>query len=436
VRPPPEKITMSFGYSVADLVGLTQLAWKTVQNSRKACGEHGELTREVKSLHFVLRRAEQEASKPNSVFNETKHNDNATEELKTAIAGCHQILRILDEILEKYNALSDSAKVGRRLWSKVRFGNGEMADLNELRVKMLTYTSGIIMFLNLLSMSSQGRVEQEMDRQGLELRQMRQSLNWITASLSSRSEGSVLSTHPGDDKTVWKELRRELIGEGYSSSIIATHKTTIMDYVKELGDRGVLDDIVPLEDAPPSVDTELVPAEGSWATVSSPMSNLLPDARSKSSKKAINDERSEVDPEIRTFDSHCTVDSFSVRINGWELPRSVYVDGGFVYFQVSTCHPCSLCEFRITSLHAAIRKNNRSQIENSETKGQDHLQRNASYTVVTVLEGDREAFFVFQYTGSKMPQDIVEYLSRRLGLNITVERGYGNAKQFPVIAKN
>lgn len=430
MEPPPEKIAMSFGYSVGDLLGLTQLAWKTVQNSRKACGEHDELTRGVKSLHFVLRRVEREATKPNSLFNGTKDDDNTTEELKTAIAECHRILRILDEILEKYNALSDSARAGRKLWSKVRFGNGEMADLNGLRVKMSTYTSGIVVFLNLLSMSSQGRVEQQMDRQGFELREMRQSLNWITASLSSRSEGSVLSTHAGDDKAVWKELRRELIGEGYSSSIITTHKGTIMDYVKELGDRGVLDEIVPPEEAPPSVDTESVPAEDSSAAISSPISNLPPEA---GSKKAINDDRSKAHPKIGTFASHRTVDSFSVRIVGWELPRSVCFDSGFVYFQVSTCYPCSVCESRITSLHAAIRENNRSQIENSKAEGRDHLQRNASYTIV---EGDQEAFFVFQYIGSKIPQDIAKYLSRRLGLYITVKRGYGNAIQLPIIAGN
>lgn len=235
MEPPPEKIAMSFGYSVGDLLGLTQLAWKTVQNSRKACGEYDELTREVKSLHFVLRRVEQEATKPNSLFNGTKDDDNTTKELKTAIAECHRILRILDEILEKYNALSDSARAGRKLWSKVRFGNGEMADLNGLRVKMSTYTSSIVVFLNLLSMSSQGRVEQQMDRQGFELREMRQSLNWITASLSSRSEGSVLSTHAGDNKAVWKELRRELIREGYSSSIIRRTKVPLWIMSKNLG---------------------------------------------------------------------------------------------------------------------------------------------------------------------------------------------------------
>jgi hypothetical protein len=419
---------MSFGYSVGDFVGLTQLVWKTVQNSRKACGEHGELTREVENLHLVLRRIEQEATKPNSLFHGTKDDGNTTQELKTAIAGCHRNLRILDRTLEKYNALSDNARAGKRFWNQVRFGNGEMADLNGLRAKISTYTSAIVVFLNLLSMSSQGRVEQQMDQQGSELRKMRQSLNWITATLSSRSEGSVLSTRAGDDKAVWKELRRELDKEGYSSSIIMTHKSTIMDYIKELGDRGVLDrgvldEIVPLEEAS---DTEPVPAEGSPAAILSPISNTPPEAVSKT---AINDDQSEAHPKIRIFASHRTIGSFIVRIDGWEFPRWIYCDDGFVYFQVSTCYPCSVCEYRIASLHVAIRENNRSQIENSETEGDD-LQRNASCAIVK--GEDQEAFFVFQYTGSKTTQDIAKYLSARLGLHLTVKRGMRNAIRLPV----
>jgi hypothetical protein len=92
-------------------------------------------------------------------------------------------------------------------------------------------------------MTSQGRVEQQMDCQGSDLREMRQSLNWIAAAISSREEGSILTSYAGDDKAVWKELRRELIKEGYPSNIISTHKETIMEYIMELGERGILDDI-------------------------------------------------------------------------------------------------------------------------------------------------------------------------------------------------
>jgi hypothetical protein len=91
------------------------------------------------------------------------------------------------------------------------------------------------------------------------------------------------------------------------------------------------------------------------------------------------------------------------------------------------------CDFRVTSLHAAIRVNNRAHIENSAAEGEIKLERNASYTVI---EGEREAFFAFQYMGSKAPQHIAKYLSRRLELDITVMRGYGKAIQLPIRQKS
>ena len=55
-------------------------------------------------------------------------------------------------------------------------------------------------------------------------------------------EGSVLTTYADDDKVVWKEFRKELIGEGFSSVIMRKHKRLIKAYIKELGDRGLLDE--------------------------------------------------------------------------------------------------------------------------------------------------------------------------------------------------
>ena len=43
------------------------------------------------------------------------------------------MLRILDQILEKYNALSETEMSGRMLWQKIKFGNGLMMDLADLR---------------------------------------------------------------------------------------------------------------------------------------------------------------------------------------------------------------------------------------------------------------------------------------------------------------
>ncbi|KAH8769741.1 hypothetical protein BGZ57DRAFT_733128, partial [Hyaloscypha finlandica] len=232
---------MSFGYALGDFVLLTQLAWDVVQNSRKACGVHDELTSEVASLHIVLRRLEIEVSKPNSILTRSEDSLDRREELAQLSGDCKRVLRVLHGILEKYNALSEEKRSVTKLWKRVQFGNGEMLDLAELRVKIATNTSALTLFLNLLSIGSQGKVESYMESQGDELREMRRSLNWITASMQAKSpkvgEGSILTTYAGDDKAIWKDFRRELIKEGFSSGVLQRHKETIKDYVMELGDR-------------------------------------------------------------------------------------------------------------------------------------------------------------------------------------------------------
>ena len=233
---------MSFGYSVSDAVLLTQIAWKTVQNARKACGEHDELTKEVLSLHIVLGRLEQEYSKAESPLN--RSNDTYKEELQVISRGCERVLRVLNTILEKYNRLSEGERSWRKLWQKIKFGNGQVADLQDLRSKMITYTSAMSLFLNMVSLGSVGRIEQQMSDAGGELQEIKLAIHGIAAHLISKgnNEGSVLTSYTNDDKSVWKEFRRELRRDGFASSGLKKHKTLIVAYIKELGDRGLFDD--------------------------------------------------------------------------------------------------------------------------------------------------------------------------------------------------
>lgn len=236
---------MSFGYSAGDAILLTQLAWTVVQNSRKACGEHDELTREVLSLHVVLQRLEHEVAKPESLIN--RPGGTFGEELEVIFGGCRRVLRILDQILEKYSALSETERSGRKLWQKIKFGNGTMMDLADLRSKMTFHASALSLLLNMVSLGTMGRVEQQMNDAGGDLKEIKQVVNGITAHLMTRSnhEGSILTAYSDDDKAVWKGFRRELVAEGFSSSVIEKHKYLIKAYIRELGARGLLDDPEP-----------------------------------------------------------------------------------------------------------------------------------------------------------------------------------------------
>jgi hypothetical protein len=150
----------------------------------------------------------------------------------------------------------------QKLWQKVKFGNGEMQDLDKIRSELATYTQAITLSLNLVGLGSQGKVEQYMESHGDELRDIKASLNWLTAKFqvkegSTHGERSILSSHHGDDKEVWKMFRRELIQDGFSSKVLSRHKETIKSYVMELGARGVLDDVVPeLEEGGSEIATE------------------------------------------------------------------------------------------------------------------------------------------------------------------------------------
>jgi hypothetical protein len=212
---------MSFGFSIGDFIQVAQLASNVVSGARKACGAHDDLTREVTSLHIVLRQLEREVLKPNSIL-KSEHAEHKAE-LATLVEYCYKVLEVLDKILEKYNGLSEEKKKVTRLWKRVQFGNGEMQDLSKIRLELATHTIAITMSLNLLAVGSLGKVEEEMISQSDELRAVRRSVHWVAASLEANSghkEGPILTSYADDGKAFWKDFRRELVKEGYSSSVL------------------------------------------------------------------------------------------------------------------------------------------------------------------------------------------------------------------------
>lgn len=227
---------MSFGYSTSDAIILVQLAWRTVQNSPKAVGEYDELTSEASSLHTVLQRLEKELASPWSPIN--RPGDTFREELESILAGCSNVLRALDGILTKHNSLTRKERSGKKLWHCWRFGNKDVF-LRDLRSKLCFYTSETALFLNMISNSTIGRIEQQMNNAGGELREIRIAVNRIA---SAHEDDSILTEYSDDDPAVWKKFRRELIQDGFTSMVIAQNQCIIQAYVRELGIRGIPDE--------------------------------------------------------------------------------------------------------------------------------------------------------------------------------------------------
>ena len=225
---------------------LTQLAWNITQNTRKACGEYDELTRETSRLHAILQRLEQEVAKPNSPIN--RPGDTSKQQLEHIASDCGHVLEQLDKIVAAYAALTEEKRSARKIYQKVRFGNGQMADLSDLRLKIILYTSEMQFYMNLVTMGTVGEIEQQMTKDGGVLNDIKIAVEKKTAHsvLSGANvEGSMMTRYNDDDTSFWRSLRRELVKEGLPSAALHKHKHIIKEYVKELGARGVLDDDSP-----------------------------------------------------------------------------------------------------------------------------------------------------------------------------------------------
>ena len=299
---------MASPVAIGDVIAVSNLAWKTIQGARKVCGEYDGLTQEVKTIYTLLQRLKRELDNSESLLNQA--DGESKEELGLLVDQCERALHILDVILDKYNALGDKERSGRRLWQKMRFGTGKVEDVQEQRAKLGNYTSSLSLLLNIATIGSQGRVERQMKEAGGDIKDIQRGVNKITAQLMATrgQEGSVMTSYEDDETAFWKELRRKLVKEGFTSSKIGVHKDIIQAYVKELADRGVLDEIIEIDpsallsepDSLRAVKRDVSPSPRTHCKTSG-KSDKTPYAESEGSGHITNEERFEADDKAPRF---------------------------------------------------------------------------------------------------------------------------------------
>ena len=257
-----QSFNMSSPVSAGDIILAIQLASRAISNCRKASGEYATLVREVTGLQSLLQRLQTEIKDPHGPIN--KVGSHSQKELAPIFGGCEDTISELDKTVRKYQGLKDPDHAIRRQWQKVRFGNTELANLKDLKSRITYHASLLSLFLNMLTTGGVGRIEKQMNDAGGDLREIRIAVNGIAARqmAESQHEGSVLTSYVDDEQAVWRQFRRELVQDGFKSSIIHDNMLLIQGYVKELGARGVLDE---QNSCPPNTDraaTEVPDSEG------------------------------------------------------------------------------------------------------------------------------------------------------------------------------
>ncbi|KAK3622048.1 hypothetical protein LTR56_022420 [Elasticomyces elasticus] len=223
---------MSFGFSPSDIVALINLASKAYQGWKKACGEYADVTASLDSLLIILTRIESETAKPESIL--IRSVDDAAD-LKKILASTLPTVRELNGVVKQYKSLS-LGKSREKNWDRIRFG---IKDLTELRLKLNQHVIAITAYLETVGLGALSRIER-----GLEtLPQIKHTIDALAADIrAGRREESVLTSYDDDDKEVWRQFRRELIGEGMRSSTIHKYKPQIKHYLRTLAGPGLLEE--------------------------------------------------------------------------------------------------------------------------------------------------------------------------------------------------
>jgi hypothetical protein len=232
--------SMSFGFSIGDAVILAQLTTRAYNGWKNACGDYANITGNLAGLQTLLARIQTEAQKPNSLF--MKHSDELSK-WSTLFQGCQPVVFKLEEVVNKQGRLGTSRQ---RNWDKIRMACRNLKHINR---ELIEKTASISAYLSVLGISSQGRIEYELFPELL--RRMDEVAAQMKEGNSTVQSTMTMTTYDGDEKPLWREFRRDLLGNGFTGEDVKKHSVDLQTYLRQLQRDGALDESVPKLYRPP-----------------------------------------------------------------------------------------------------------------------------------------------------------------------------------------
>lgn len=128
-----------------------------------------------------------------------------------------------------------------------------MDTLGEIRVKMISHKTSLTLFLDTIQLHQSGKMSEKLNCQKDQLDVILDKVDNIAARMG-HGEGSIMTNYEDDDRQVWKQFRRELVAEGFSSDVLQQHKDVLRAYIREIDQKGLLDE--PRTPTPPGINPE------------------------------------------------------------------------------------------------------------------------------------------------------------------------------------
>ena len=133
---------MSFGFGVGDIIAISRLALKVYTAYKDAPDDYRNIADEVKSLHIIIEEAAQH-------FKSTTLSDEKKQGGKEVLEGCRNVLKDLDALIEKYNALASSNT--SQVFKRFKLGT---EDIVTLRARLTSNTTLLNSFIQRLDIAT------------------------------------------------------------------------------------------------------------------------------------------------------------------------------------------------------------------------------------------------------------------------------------------
>ena len=224
---------MSFGAGVGDVIQVTRLVKQASQNIKSAPEDFRAAEDTVRSLDLLLDSIGKEVRSETSVFKRDPAQD---ERFGILLRLCLAPLEKLNDLLDRFQSLGTG---NVKILDRLKFSKRTVQDIQ--RELSLRYAN-LSAFLDNIGLGGIGRIEHKVE--GLREQQNRilSAIDKVVGEAFARQEtASVVSEYTNDDKSVWRQLRRDLNAAGFKSADLERHKMLIFNKLIELHRSGLLD---------------------------------------------------------------------------------------------------------------------------------------------------------------------------------------------------
>ena len=187
--------------------------WCLLVGGKNASAEFEEASREVVTLHTVLKEVADEIQNPDSILRRSSQAKQG--ELEEILRNSRSALQELEELLTKYQSLETDSK---RTRDRIKFGTKGLQDGRE---KLTFHTSAISLFFTTLGAGSLARIEKKLDEVVHEIK-------------TGKRAPMLLTDEEQETDAFWNTLKTELLEEGLTKHDLEIHKHKVLTHLQDL----------------------------------------------------------------------------------------------------------------------------------------------------------------------------------------------------------